>query len=70
MADFQKIEPTKEDVQRYANSAARLVGSRARRDLVMLLAAVMVENHCLTAECNQHRTARGLELLPTYAPPR
>lgn len=66
--EFQKVEPSADEVKTYREKATRVVLSRSRHDLVKLLALLMVENHCLTEEINIHREARGIDLLPTYTP--
>jgi len=66
MIDYVRPELEEKDLIQARMDAAALVRKYGMKRLPEMLQALVIENVKLTKEINEHRTARGIEPLPTY----
>lgn len=66
MSTYDRLEPTPEDVNKFATTARRIVSQKTLIQVAAIMLELMKENARLTAEVNDHRAARGFELLPVH----
>jgi hypothetical protein len=57
-----------EEEQKYVRVALKLNSIRDQRLRLLYMSTMIYENARLLKEVNEHRAARGLELLPSYDP--
>lgn len=57
-----------EEETKYSKIAIKINGIDDRRLRLVYVAAIVAENVRLVKEVNEHRQARGLDLLPVYDP--
>jgi len=65
---YTQQEPSAEDVENCRRWAVKIVNSLNHKQVSGQIVTLMLANMKLTAEVNDHRQARGFELLPTYKP--
>lgn len=65
---YKRLEIPEEAERDLAKLANRINTIKDQWMRLTYIAALVYENARLTAECNDHRQARGFELLPTYNP--
>jgi len=65
---FPRPELTLEERQQIAIIPSQIFRSKGLKGLQMYLLAIISENMILTKEVNQHREARGFELLKIHEP--
>ena len=61
---YQRQELTTEEKERLSKYISKFVFHKSRREIIFAMAALCAENAKLTKEVNDHRAARGFELLP------
>lgn len=60
---YTRPEPTEEELKKIAKFCDSLIRSRNSQRIQATLMALMRENVALSKECNEHRAARGFELI-------
>lgn len=63
---YQRPELTKEDQAKAGQLAVSLTGNKSTMQIRSAVAALILENHRLLLEANEHRAARGLAPLATH----
>lgn len=63
---YQRPGVTQAEGLEIAKLAHKVAGTHNLQFVALKLVELMRENVTLTKECNEHRTARGLEPLPTH----
>jgi hypothetical protein len=64
---YQRPELTEDQKRTLALAALQVNQIPDPKRRVLYIGALIAENARLIAECNEHRAARGFELLPGYA---
>lgn len=67
---YQRPELTPAELAEITRTAALLIQSRNTARTLATLMGLMRENALLARECNEHRAARGFELLPIHDLPK
>jgi hypothetical protein len=63
---YTRPDPTTETKQQALAFAVQLINHKSTAQIRLAVAGLLIENQRLTAECNDHRAARGIEPLPTH----
>lgn len=64
--NYTRPELTREETDKAEQKAKSIFRKYGLNGLVKALAMLIVENMKLLKECNEHRSARGIELLKEY----
>lgn len=66
LQDYVRPTPTLEIAEQATTYTKNLTNSKTMADIRRAFYALLIENAILTAECNEHRAARGFNPLKTF----